>query len=70
MTFVENYLLGRKKSIWLSVSNDLKYDAERDLRDIGAKKINVYPLNKVVILTYFATKCFCFLFILGSFLLL
>lgn len=66
----ENYLLGRKKSIWLSVSNDLKYDAERDLRDIGAKKINVYPLNKVVILTYFATKCFCLLFILGSFLLL
>ncbi|KAK4336681.1 hypothetical protein RND71_044107 [Anisodus tanguticus] len=42
----ENYLLGRKKAIWLSVSNDLKYDAERDLSDIGAKKINVYPLNK------------------------
>lgn len=43
----ENYLLGRKKALWLSVSNDLKYDAERDLRDIGAKKIQVYPLNKV-----------------------
>lgn len=43
----ENYLLGRKKAIWLSVSNDLRYDAERDLRDIGAKKINVFPLNKV-----------------------
>ena len=42
----ENYLLGRKKAIWLSVSNDLKYDAERDLRDIGAKKIQVHPLNK------------------------
>ncbi|XP_074602022.1 protein strawberry notch isoform X2 [Brevipalpus obovatus] len=42
----ENYLLGRKKALWLSVSNDLKYDAERDLRDIGAKKIQVYPLNK------------------------
>lgn len=42
----ENYLLGRKRAIWLSVSNDLRYDAERDLRDIGAKKINVYPLNK------------------------
>lgn len=43
----ENYLRGRKKAIWISVSNDLKYDAERDLRDIGAGKIEVYPLNKV-----------------------
>ncbi|XP_013794110.1 protein strawberry notch homolog 1-like [Limulus polyphemus] len=42
----ENYLLGRKRSIWLSVSNDLKYDSERDLQDIGAGKIEVYPLNK------------------------
>jgi hypothetical protein len=31
----------------LSVSNDLKYDAMRDLRDVGAKKIKVYSLNKV-----------------------
>ena len=31
----------------LSVSNDLRVDAERDLRDIGANKIEVYPLNKV-----------------------
>lgn len=31
----------------LSVSNDLKVDAERDLRDIGATKIDVHPLNKV-----------------------
>lgn len=30
-----------------SVSNDLKYDAERDLRDIGAKNILVHSLNKV-----------------------
>lgn len=37
----ENYLLGRKRSIWLSVSSDLKYDAERDLRDIGAGNIMV-----------------------------
>uniref|UniRef100_A0A672L1W9 Protein strawberry notch homolog 1 n=1 Tax=Sinocyclocheilus grahami TaxID=75366 RepID=A0A672L1W9_SINGR len=42
----ENYLLGRKRSLWFSVSNDLKYDAERDLRDIGAKNIQVYSLNK------------------------
>lgn len=31
-----------------SVSNDLKYDAERDLRDIGAKNIQVHALNKVM----------------------
>uniref|UniRef100_A0A4W3IVF5 Protein strawberry notch homolog 1 n=1 Tax=Callorhinchus milii TaxID=7868 RepID=A0A4W3IVF5_CALMI len=43
----ENYLLGRKRSLWFSVSNDLKYDAERDLRDIGAKNIQVHPLNKI-----------------------
>nr|CAD7463383.1 unnamed protein product [Timema tahoe] len=42
----ENYLKGRKRSIWVSVSNDLKYDSERDLHDIFAKEIEVYPLNK------------------------
>ncbi|XP_055535326.1 protein strawberry notch isoform X2 [Wyeomyia smithii] len=42
----ENYLKGRKKSIWISVSNDLRYDAERDLRDIGAGRITVHALNK------------------------
>lgn len=43
----ENFLRGRKKAIWVSVSNDLKYDAERDLEDIGADDIEVYALNKV-----------------------
>lgn len=28
----ENFLKGRKKALWVSVSNDLKYDAERDLK--------------------------------------
>eukprot|EP00731_Ephydatia_muelleri_P023466 Em0015g1049a len=42
----QNYLEGRKKALWLSVSNDLKYDAMRDLQDVGAKKIKVYALNK------------------------
>lgn len=32
-----------------SVSNDLKYDAERDLQDIGAPNIQVHALNKVTI---------------------
>jgi predicted transcriptional regulator len=43
----ENYLKGRKRAIWVSVSNDLKYDSERDLKDIGASNIEVYSLNKV-----------------------
>ncbi|XP_012223697.1 protein strawberry notch isoform X3 [Linepithema humile] len=42
----ENYLKARKRAIWVSVSNDLKYDAERDLKDIGASKIEVHALNK------------------------
>lgn len=42
----ENYLKGRKRSLWISVSNDLKYDAQRDLRDIGCHKIPVHALNK------------------------
>uniref|UniRef100_A0A915KSP7 Uncharacterized protein n=1 Tax=Romanomermis culicivorax TaxID=13658 RepID=A0A915KSP7_ROMCU len=42
----ENYLLGRKRALWFSVSSDLKYDAERDLADIGAGKIKVHALNK------------------------
>ncbi|XP_055854462.1 protein strawberry notch isoform X2 [Episyrphus balteatus] len=42
----ENYQKGRKKALWISVSNDLKYDAERDLSDIGAGKIDVHALNK------------------------
>ena len=43
----ENYLKGRKKSIWVSVSNDLKYDAERDLKDIGAENLHVHFLSKM-----------------------
>ncbi|KRZ41623.1 Protein strawberry notch -like protein 1 [Trichinella pseudospiralis] len=42
----ENYLLGRKRSLWFSVSSDLKYDAQRDLEDVGAQKIKVHALNK------------------------
>merc|ERR1719391_557340 len=43
----ENYLKGRKRAIWVSVSNDLKYDAERDLSDIGATGLDVYFLSKM-----------------------
>lgn len=41
----ENYLCGRKKSVWISVSGDLVEDAERDLEDIGAEKIKVTLIN-------------------------
>ena len=43
----ENFCKNRKRAIWVSVSNDLKYDAERDLGDIGAKGIEVHFLSKV-----------------------
>lgn len=33
---LDNFARGRKKHIWFSVSTDLRLDAERDLRDIGA----------------------------------
>ncbi|KAK3751828.1 hypothetical protein QZH41_013286, partial [Actinostola sp. cb2023] len=44
----ENYLLGRKRAIWLSVSNDLKHDAHRDLKDIGCH-VHVNSLNKIIL---------------------
>lgn len=48
----ENFVKGRKKAIWVSVSNDLKFDAERDLSDIGTTNIKVYSLNKVLLLFF------------------
>ncbi|XP_029904737.1 strawberry notch homolog 2b isoform X2 [Myripristis murdjan] len=44
---LENYLRGRKKALWFSISNDLKFDAERDLKDIDAPNIPVHALNKI-----------------------
>ncbi|XP_018080638.1 protein strawberry notch homolog 2 isoform X2 [Xenopus laevis] len=44
---LENFLKGRKKALWFSVSNDLRCDAERDLRDINAGCITVHALNKI-----------------------
>jgi hypothetical protein len=32
----ENYLKGRVKALWVSISKDLQHDARRDLDDIGA----------------------------------
>ncbi|XP_028258834.1 strawberry notch homolog 2b isoform X3 [Parambassis ranga] len=44
---LENYLKGRKKALWFSISNDLKFDAQRDLKDIDAPNIPVHALNKI-----------------------
>ncbi|KAI9161515.1 hypothetical protein LWI28_018189 [Acer negundo] len=33
----ENWHHGRKKALWISVGSDLKFDARRDLDDVGAK---------------------------------
>ncbi|XP_063311626.1 protein strawberry notch homolog 2 isoform X1 [Pelobates fuscus] len=44
---LENYLKRRKKALWFSVSNDLRCDAERDLRDIDASSIPVHALSKI-----------------------
>ncbi len=43
---LENFQRLRKRAIWVSVSNDLKHDAERDLRDVGAGDIPVYSLKE------------------------
>ncbi|KAH8323559.1 hypothetical protein KR067_013748, partial [Drosophila pandora] len=43
----DNYLKGRKRALWVSVSNDLKFDAERDFYDIGAlDKIDLVTISK------------------------
>ena len=43
---LDNWNQGRTKAIWLSVSNDLRQDAERDLADVGAGHITVHPFHK------------------------
>ncbi|KAG0522949.1 hypothetical protein BDA96_07G081700 [Sorghum bicolor] len=43
----ENWQLGRHKALWISIGSDLKYDARRDLDDVGAKCVEVHALNKL-----------------------
>ena len=42
---LENWNCGRKKSVWVSASQDLFQDAKRDLTDIGAKFIKIRALT-------------------------
>ncbi len=39
----EDHASGGTRVLWLSVSNDLRFDAERDLTDVGAGNIPVFP---------------------------
>ncbi|GAU25303.1 hypothetical protein TSUD_274100 [Trifolium subterraneum] len=43
----ENWHHGRKKALWISIGSDLKFDARRDLDDMGASCIDVHALNKL-----------------------
>ncbi|KAL9146939.1 hypothetical protein ABFS82_13G142200 [Erythranthe guttata] len=43
----ENWHNGRRKAVWISVGSDLKFDARRDLDDVGASCIEVHALNKL-----------------------
>ncbi|KAG6545283.1 hypothetical protein Mapa_013396 [Marchantia paleacea] len=43
----ENWQQGRRKALWLSVGSDLKFDARRDLDDVGANCVEVHALNKL-----------------------
>ncbi|XP_010472790.1 PREDICTED: protein strawberry notch [Camelina sativa] len=43
----ENWKHGRRKALWISIGSDLKYDARRDLDDVGATSVGVNPLNKL-----------------------
>ncbi|KAK9077668.1 hypothetical protein SSX86_006005 [Deinandra increscens subsp. villosa] len=43
----ENWQHGRIKALWVSVGSDLKFDARRDLDDVGATCIEVHALNKL-----------------------
>lgn len=43
----ENWHHGRRKALWISVGSDLKFDARRDLDDVGATCVEVHALNKL-----------------------
>ncbi|MCO5607600.1 hypothetical protein L7F22_061797 [Adiantum nelumboides] len=43
----ENWQQGRRRALWLSVGSDLRFDARRDLNDVGASCIPLHALNKL-----------------------
>jgi hypothetical protein len=50
--FYDNHLQGRKKGLWVSISQDLMEDAKRDLEGIGAKlriaRINDWKIDQKI----------------------
>jgi hypothetical protein len=45
----ENFLRGREKAVWFSVSSDLLRDARRDFKDVGLGKVTLFGLQKIKI---------------------
>ncbi|PHU04117.1 Protein strawberry notch [Capsicum chinense] len=43
----ENWHHDRRKALWISVGSDLKFDARRDMDDVGAMCVQVHALNKL-----------------------
>ena len=44
---LENWSQGRQRHLWISVGTDLKFDARRDLDDVGAFHIPLHLLSKI-----------------------
>ena len=40
----DNFRKGRRRAVWISASSSLIQDSKRDLSDIGAEDINIFPL--------------------------
>ena len=43
---IDNYNQGRKRTLWLSISNQLLESTRRDLRDLNASQIPLHQLNE------------------------
>ncbi|KAH9617593.1 hypothetical protein KSS87_008529 [Heliosperma pusillum] len=41
----ENWQHGRRKALWISIGSDLKFDARRDLDDVGATSVQVLHMD-------------------------
>ncbi|KAL1504501.1 hypothetical protein AB1Y20_010904 [Prymnesium parvum] len=44
---IDNYIQGRRRAIWCTISTSLLDDCRRDLHDLGRDDINCYPLHKM-----------------------
>ena len=53
----EEHARGGTRTLWLSVSNDLRFDAERDLADVGASHIPVFPKVRYCLSPHYSNSC-------------